>query len=259
MRRAPLLFMTGAVIAACSPSQGGPGGSGTGGAISFGTGGGAPSGTGGGTVIATGGSSPGTGGGAVAGTGGRGGSPSTGAGGTAARGTGGLAAGGRGIDDGNLFTDAGVPPASSGGAMGTDAAVGTAGDAQSDGPPGNGHTATCSIPAVGLTAVFTQTGTDVTVVITATACPAGSHVIQIHAGFSCDSAATRGGVWGGKRGDGIGGTASTITCNSSMRGTLTYTRPGTDPATNWTVGDHNTLTDVTLHPMMLDTSCGTFF
>jgi hypothetical protein len=40
---------------------------------------------------------------------------------------------------------------------------------------------------------------------------------------------------------------------------LTYTRSGSDPALAWTVGDHNTNTDVTLHPMMLDSNCGTFF
>jgi hypothetical protein len=143
----------------------------------------------------------------------------------------------------------------SGGATGTDAAISGSMDAGSDVPPGSGHMATCSIPTVGLTAVFTQTGIDVTVVITATKCPAGNHVIQIHDGFSCDSASTQGGVWGGKRGDGIG----SIVCNSSQQGTLTHTRTGTDPNLNWTVGDHSTKTDVTLHPMMLETNCGTFF
>ena len=141
-----------------------------------------------------------------------------------------------------------------------DASVPPRADAGTDGPPGNGHTATCSIPTVGLTAVFTQTGTDVKVVITATRCPAGNHVIQIHDGFSCDSVATQGGIWGGTRGTGIGSAASTFTCTSGMQGTLTYTRLGSNSATAWTVGDHNTQTDVTLHPMMLDaTNCGTFF
>ena len=31
----------------------------------------------------------------------------------------------------------------------------------------------------------------------------GPVVIQIHGGFSCDNASTQGGVWDGKRGDGI--------------------------------------------------------
>jgi hypothetical protein len=217
----------------------GSGGTGTGGAAISGTGGttSGSGGTGGGNKPATGGV-PGTGGSGV------GGSP---------KGSGG--AGGAGnFDDGRLFTDAAVAM-SSGGTTGADAAVSGSADAGSDAPPGSGHVATCSIPLVGLTAVFTQTGTDVTVVVTATKCPQGAHVLQIHDGFSCDSAATQGGVWGGKRGDGIG----SLTCNAAQQGTLTYTRPGTDPATNWTVGDHSTKTDVTLHPMLLDTNCGTFF
>lgn len=216
----------------------------TGGSTNSGTGGGisAPA-SGGANVVATGGT---TGSG---GTGGSGTPRGTGGSGTP-RGTGG---GAGNYDDGHLFTDAGLVTFS-GGATGTDAAVSGSMDAASV-PPGSGHTATCSIPAVGLTAVFTQTGIDVTVVITATKCPAGSHVIQIHDGFSCDSASTQGGVWGGKRGDGIG----SITCNASQQGTLTHTRPGTDANTNWTVGDHSTKTDVTLHPMMLESNCGTFF
>jgi hypothetical protein len=47
---------------------------------------------------------------------------------------------------------------------------------------------------------------------------------------------------------------------------LTYTRAGTDPATNWTVGDHAFATDVTAHVMIvMDTAntnriaCGNFF
>ena len=231
--------------------------------LNSGTGGsGNPTRSTGGTTGAPSGSGGSAPGGALAGgAGGTGGSPATtNTGGRVgnAGGTGGALPGGS--DDGRLFTDASVPT-SSGGMTGTaDASVTQPADAGTDGPPGNGHTATCSIPTVGLTAVFTQTGTDVKVVITATKCPAGSHVIQIHAGFSCDSAATQGGIWGGARGTGIGNAASTITCNAAMQGALTYTRLGTNSATNWTVGDHNTLTDVTLHPMMLDaTNCGTFF
>ena len=61
-------------------------------------------------------------------------------------------------------------------------------------------------------------------------------------------------MWDGARGAGI----PTLACANS-KGTLTYTRSGSDPTTNWTVGDHNTKTDVTLHPMSADSSCGTFF
>jgi hypothetical protein len=216
----------------------------------------------GGALGSTGGATSGSGGAPVA-TGTGGALAGTGGATTGGTGTGGRAGGAGGAvqggsDDGHLFTDASVAMSSGGTTGAVDASVPRA-DAGTDGPPGNGHTATCSIPTVGLTAVFTQTGTDVKVVITATRCPAGNHVIQIHDGFSCDSAATQGGIWGGTRGTGIGSAASTFTCNSAMQGTLTYTRPGSNAATSWTVGDHNTLTDVTLHPMMLDANCGTFF
>lgn len=235
------------------------GGSSTGGASSvmggvLATGGSTSSGTGGGIIAPASGGANGVGTGGAPATGGSGTGGTvrgTGGGAGTARGTGGA---GGSFDDGHLFTDAGLVTFS-GGATGTDAAVSASTDAASDGPPGSGHMATCSIPAVGLTAVFTQTGIDVTVVITATKCPAGNHVVQIHDGFSCDSAATQGGVWGGKRGDGIG----SISCSSAQQGTLTYTRTGTDPTLNWTVGDHSTKTDVTLHPMMLESNCGTFF
>ncbi len=252
--------MTAALFAAASfgcSSQGGAGngmaasgGASTGGASGGGvvsTGGSTSSGSGGGTIAPASGGANGARTGGASGTGGV--ARTGGAGGTS-RGSGGA---GGGFDDGHLFTDAGLVTFS-GGATGTDAVSGSM-DAGSDVPPGSGHMATCSIPAVGLTAVFTQTGIDVTVVITATKCPAGNHVIQIHDGFSCDSASTQGGVWGGKRGDGLG----SISCSSAQQGTLTYTRTGTDPTLNWTVGDHSTKTDVTLHPMMLETNCGTFF
>ncbi|MEO8215089.1 MAG: hypothetical protein ABI560_17955, partial [Myxococcales bacterium] len=150
---------------------------------------------------------------------------------------------------GRLFADAGVAPPATGGSVGS-----SGGATGVDAGPVN-RTATCAIPSVGLTAVFTQTGADVTVVVTATNCASGSHVLTIRGGFSCDSASTQGGIWGNTRGTGLG----TFTCDASKQGTLTYTRSGKDPALAWTVGDHNTNTDVTLHPMMLDSNCGTFF
>ncbi|MEO5770343.1 MAG: hypothetical protein ABIS92_18450 [Polyangia bacterium] len=253
----PGLFLVAIAVLAwsnvrCAPGQvaatdagvmtGGTGGSGTGGAAQGSGGGGVVVGTGGtvapgsGGGLGSGGSASGTGGGVAA------------TGGVAVAATGGRGGAG-GFDDGRLFADAGVAPpatggsiASSGGATGVDAG------------PVN-RTATCAIPSVGLTAVFTQTGADVTVVVTATNCASGSHVLTIRGGFSCDSASTQGGIWGNTRGTGLG----TFTCNASKQGTLTYTRSGKDPALAWTVGDHNTNTDVTLHPMMLDSNCGTFF
>jgi hypothetical protein len=152
------------------------------------------------------------------------------------------------VDNGQLFRDAAVvvpvqapPPA-------TDA--GGKPDATMPNPTGTLH-----INSIGLEAVFTQKGADVTMVLTAKNCPQGSHVIQIRAGFSCDNPSTQGGVWDGKRGDGI----PAFTCGANKQGALTYTRTGGDPATNWTVGDHSTKTDVTLHPAMVEGNCGTFF
>jgi hypothetical protein len=162
------------------------------------------------------------------------------------------ATGGRGgaggFDDGRLFVDAGVAQPASGGSVGSSGGA-TGVDA---GPMTS--TATCAIPSVGLTAVFTQTGKDVTVVVAATNCASGNHTLTIRSGFSCDSPSTQGGVWGGNR-----GMVGTLSCNASKQGILTYTLSGSDPAMAWTVGDHSTTTDVTLHPMMLDSSCGTFF
>jgi hypothetical protein len=245
MRPSTLALVTTAVLAIssfrCGAQMGSPNDGGTGAAATGGTGG-ANSGTGGATPVGTGGAAVTGSGGSARGTGGA----STGTGGAVSTG---------GVDDGRLFTDAAVVGPGSGGTIGTDAAVPPRTDASADGPPGDGHVATASIPVVGLTAVFTQKGIDVTVVVTATKCPAGAHTIQIHDGFSCDSAATELGVWGGTRGAGI----PSITCNAAMQGTLTYTRLGSNAATNWTIGDHNTLTDATLHPISLDTNCGTFF
>jgi hypothetical protein len=171
------------------------------------------------------------------------------AGAPSATGTGGAG----GVDQGLLFTDAAVVSLASADAGATstpDATVGDAGNAI----PGDGNVGTCHIGGSNFVLVFTQKGKDVTMVVTATNCAAGTHTFQIHAGFSCDNAGTEGGVWDGARGAGI----PTLTC-ANNKGTLTYTRAGTDPTTNWTVGDHNTKTDVTLHPMSADSSCGTFF
>jgi hypothetical protein len=158
------------------------------------------------------------------------------------------------VDQGRLFTDAAVvsSAADDAGAASTPEAS-AAGDSGKT-APGDGNTSTCHVGGMSFVLVFTQKGTDVTMVVTATNCPAGNHTIQIHGGFSCDNAGTEGGVWDGMRGAGI----PALAC-ANNKGTLTYTRSGSDPTTSWTVGDHNTKTDVTLHPMSVDSSCGTFF
>jgi len=158
------------------------------------------------------------------------------------------------VDMGHLFTDAAVVSTSP-----PDAGVASMPEASSGGDsgktaPGDGNTSTCHVGGMSFVLVFTQKGTDVTMVVTASNCAAGSHTIQIHGGFSCDNAGTEGGVWDGMRGAGI----PALVC-ANNKGSLTYTRSGSDPTTSWTVGDHATKTDVTLHPMSVDTSCGTFF
>ena len=159
------------------------------------------------------------------------------------------------VDMGRLFADAAVVSTASddAGAISMPEAS-TGGDSGGKTAPGDGNVSTCHVGGMSFVLVFTQTGTDVTMVVTASNCPAGPHTIQIHGGFSCDNAGTEGGVWDGGRGMGI----PALTC-ANNKGSLTYTRPGSDPTSNWTVGDHSTKTDVTLHPMSVDTSCGTFF
>ena len=197
------------------------------------------------------------------GGGGQSGAPGSGSGG--ATGTGGQQQGGAGgspqatggapqnsgFDDGKLFPDAGpamAPPMVEAGPPPPPVDGGS-------GIPGDGNTATAKVGSLGLAAVFTQKGTDVTVVVTATRCPAGAHTIQIHEGFACDDPTNKP-VWGGKRGDGIG----TLNCTADQKGTLTHTRSAADPATKWTLGDQNLMTDVTLHPIFIDgRTCGTFF
>jgi hypothetical protein len=191
--------------------------------------------------------------GASTGTAGTGGLDPTGAAGTVMPGTVPSGAGGS-VDQGHLFTDAAVVPSSSDDAgAAAPPEAGTGGDAAKS-APGDGNTSTCHVGGMSFVLVFTQKGTDVTMVVTASNCATGNHTIQIHGGFSCDNAGTEGGVWDGMRGAGI----PALSC-ANNKGSLTYTRSGADPTTNWTVGDHNTKTDVTLHPMSVDSSCGTFF
>jgi hypothetical protein len=297
MRLSGLVFITTALLAGpgvgCSADSGvagtgggAPNGGAGGRAGSTATGGGGSTGGSSAGISGAGGSSAGSSGGSAGSSGGSAGSSggSAGSSGGSARSSGGSAgssggsagssggAGGPprgsggfnsplegGFDDGHLFADASapLPPPEIDAAAPPRQDAGRS-DARNDGPAG-GATATCAIPAVGLTAVFTQNGADVTVVVTATRCPAGNHVLQIRDGFSCDSASTQGGIWGGRRGTGIGNATSTITCSASMQASLTYTRSGADPALAWTVGDHSNTTDVTTHPMTLDSNCGTFF
>jgi hypothetical protein len=161
-------------------------------------------------------------------------------------------------DNGDLFNpDAAVPantlPSSTAGSTGTGTAdASTSSSEGGSGIPGDGHMATAH--AGGFTLVFTQKALDVTLVISGCT---GTHKVEVHEGYACDDP-TKGPVWGGTRGTGIFNSASMFTCDATTK-SATYTRSGADPKTNWTVADHNPTTDVTLHPILVDTSCGTFF
>jgi len=191
---------------------------------------------------------------------------------TTGAGTGGAVSGGGGggaggkpgtssssVDDGFLFKDAGsvssILADAGAAAAKPDAGPATAPEAGGSAIPGDGNMATGKVSAYGIVAVFTQKGLNVTLEITATRCPPGMHTFTIHEGFACDDP-TKGPVWGGgKRGGGI----PPLVCDAMQRGTLSYTRTSEDPATMWTVADHNPTTDLTLHPLMADSQCGTFF
>ena len=66
---------------------------------------------------------------------------------------------------------------------------------------GDGNSATAKLGSLNGTAVFTQAGTDVTVVVKVAKCSDGTHGIAVRAGFSCDSDALEKEVWDGKRGE----------------------------------------------------------
>jgi hypothetical protein len=132
--------------------------------------------------------------------------------------------------------------------------------------PGDGKMATSNIKgSINGTAVFSQTGEDVTVVVNFTSgCNDGNHQFRIHDGYSCDNPTTEGNVWT-PRGTGIG-PDSGIAC-SGGKGMLMYTRSGADKTKNWTVADHVAETDLTAHVVIVSdekdpnsrASCGNFF
>lgn len=131
--------------------------------------------------------------------------------------------------------------------------------------PGDGNEFTSMIRgSISGTAVFHQTGEDVSLVVNLTGgCADGNHQFRIHDGYSCDNATTEGNPW--SRGTGIG-PAEGIKC-SGGKGTLMYTRSGSDKTKNWTVGDHVQETDLTAHVVIVSdekdpnsrASCGNFF
>ncbi|HEY2901989.1 MAG TPA: hypothetical protein VGL59_15515 [Polyangia bacterium] len=189
--------------------------------------------------------SPGTGGNPIGGSTGSGGAIATGG----DDGSGGAPVSGNGFDNGMLFPDAGpaVVPV-------MDAGAPSDGSAMTDGTSGGGMAAVKMFPTLNITLAFTPKGADVTMVATHKGC--NPITVEIHGGYSCDNAQTQGGIWDGGRGSGITGP---VVCNAQQIGTMTYTRSGSDPALNWTVGDHAAKTDVTYHPIFVDGNCVTFF
>lgn len=129
------------------------------------------------------------------------------------------------------------------------------------GIPGDGKEMTATFRrGVSGTAVFKQTGEDVTVVFDITGgCSDGAHNVAIYDGYACDGTHTEGMPWG-ERGTGFG----PINC-SGNRGTLTHTRPGADKTKNWTVADHVQETDVSAYVILLESNgdyrhgCANFF
>jgi hypothetical protein len=132
--------------------------------------------------------------------------------------------------------------------------------------PGDGKTVTSMIRgSINGTAVFSQKGEDVTVVVDLmSGCADGKHMFRIHDGDSCDNATTEGVPWGAR---GIGwGPADGIQC-SGGKGMMMDTRLGADKTKNITVGTHDLATDVSTHVVIVSdekdpnsrASCGNFF
>ena len=248
-------------LAACGtsdPAAPGPGGGSAGGPVS---GAGAPvsSSAGSPPVASSGGSANSGSSGVHAGAGGAGTGPAQAAG----AGTVVDNAGRGGNDDGGLFSGNGIVPVMlSGGAPSTGGGPSFGGSG-----PGNSGRGIAHIGgSASGTATFT-TGADgsVTVVVSLTSCPSGTIGIFVMNGDSCDNTGTEGTAWDGKRGN-IGDTGA-LSCNNG-KASLMYTRPKTDPAVAWSVGDHNFVTDVTAHVVIVTSSssvtsshigCGNFF
>jgi Cu/Zn superoxide dismutase len=171
-------------------------------------------------------------------TGGGAGTPALGAGG-AALGTGGAPLGTGGVAGGTGGVAAGTGGIGTGGVAAGTGGIGTGGTGtggMGTGGVGGMATATATIAGFGTgtvtgTAKFTQTGADVTVVVTLANCPDGAHGVHIHQGTSCTDATMQGAHWDMTRGEGI----PDVMC-TGMTGTSMVTRKADMPALAWTVG-----------------------
>ena len=142
----------------------------------------------------------------------------------------------------------------SGSACGDDASDGTgaAGNAATAGTGGAGATASAlaTIAPFGGGMVtgsvtFTQSGTDVTAVVSLSSCPDGPHGVHIHQGTSCADATVQGGHWDMTRGEGI----PDVMCAGGM-GTATVTRGAADPTIAWSIGG-DPITNVVGHAFVV--------
>ena len=134
------------------------------------------------------------------------------------------------------------------------------------GIPGDGKMVTSMIRgSINGTAVFSQKGEDVTVVVNLmSGCADGKHMFRIYDGDSCDNATTEGMPWI-PRGVGLG-PADGIVC-SGGKGMMMDTRLGADKTKNLTVGDHVLETDLSTRVVIVSdekdpnsrASCGNFF
>jgi Cu/Zn superoxide dismutase len=134
-------------------------------------------------------------------------------------------------------------------ADGADNVTGVAGSgigAAGAGGAGPGGSAVATIAPFGTgtvsgTVTFTQSGSDVTALVSLQNCPDGPHGVHIHQGTSCADATTQGDHWDMARGEGF----PDVTCSGGA-GTTTVTRAATDPALAWSIGG-NPVTNVIGH------------
>ncbi|HEY8923559.1 MAG TPA: superoxide dismutase family protein, partial [Polyangia bacterium] len=149
--------------------------------------------------------------------------------------------------------DAGTAPGAGGrsGVAGKDATLPGVGGADPGGAGGNGSGGLAGgAPSMAIanivpmnpgttsgTATFVTTSNGVRLTVKLTNCPQGRHPLYIHAGNACTNATAQGAHWGPTRGENIGPNGGEISCDASLRGTLTYTRLDPDPLTRWTIGD----------------------
>lgn len=126
---------------------------------------------------------------------------------------------------------------SSGGGGGAGDAAGNGGSSAGSGGAGGLPTAALAIlnglggQAVHGSAMFTQSGMNVALVITLSDCMNGIYPVHIHDATSCENASSLGEHWDGMRGEGI----PAIVCDGG-NGIQTHTRMAGVAETKWSIG-----------------------